>query len=501
MKRIFLFTVCTVFTLLAEAQIGLAVTGGPQSAGIEEKNNLPGWSENIQPGYSKRSSFHLGFLADIPFNKNWSLQPALLYSEKGRKFSMFYPEEQYLITDTLFRGGSFHTNYIEVPLNFARRFYLGEKTSFFISAGPYLGFFYNGKNTNESRLYFSNLYKSEEENIEVGSERNMATTVDYGVNVRAGIDFNSFFISGFYSHGLKDFYQAAYDGNFYHRVTGASVGIWLNKRTVPVKDKDGDGIPDDRDICPDAAGPEITGGCPDRDSDGIADKDDKCPDVPGLLKYNGCPVPDTDGDGINDEEDECPTVVGPAKYKGCPVPDSDGDGIHDEEDACPMIPGVARYKGCPVPDTDGDGVNDEEDECPNVPGPASNKGCPVIKEEVRKQVELASDKIFFKTNSAEILSSTYPKLDEVVEILKEYPELKLEINGHTDNTGRAEYNKALSQQRAEAVRDYLVKKGIAPSRLKATGYGDERPIVDNNTEENRARNRRVELILRHNLSE
>lgn len=114
----------------------------------------------------------------------------------------------------------------------------------------------------------------------------------------------------------------------------------------------------------------------DRDGDGIVDSLDKCPDEKGVIQYDGCPVPDSDNDGIADDSDNCPTVAGVAKYKGCPPPDRDGDKINDEDDKCPDQPGVARYDGCPVGDRDNDGVNDDDDKCINVPGTISNFGCP-----------------------------------------------------------------------------------------------------------------------------
>ncbi len=237
----------------------------------------------------------------------------------------------------------------------------------------------------------------------------------------------------------------------------------------------------------------------DTDKDGIVDTKDKCPSVPGVTKYNGCPVPDSDKDGVNDENDKCPSVAGLAKYNGCPIPDTDGDGINDEEDSCPKEPGVARRKGCPVPDTDKDGLNDEEDGCPNEAGPTSNKGCPLPKvtQVAKDKVEINAKNILFATGSAVLLQKSYKSLDEVVALLKEdaNAELKLSIEGHTDNTGSAAANKSLSQRRANSVLTYLAKKGIDKARLTATGYGQEQPIADNKTAAGRAANRRVELKL------
>ncbi len=227
----------------------------------------------------------------------------------------------------------------------------------------------------------------------------------------------------------------------------------------------------------------------DTDGDGIVDSKDKCPTVAGLAKYNGCPIPDTDGDGINDEEDKCPKVMGLARYNGCPVPDTDKDGINDELDSCPTVAGLAKYHGCPIPDTDGDGINDEEDKCPTVPGTKENAGCPEIQ---KKMNELAKN-VYFNLGTANISKKAIKPLDEVIAVLKANPTAKLSIEGHTDNTGKAELNKKLSQQRANVIAAYFTKKGIAATRLTAIGYGDEKPVADNKSEEGKAKNRRVEL--------
>ena len=232
----------------------------------------------------------------------------------------------------------------------------------------------------------------------------------------------------------------------------------------------------------------------DTDKDGIFDPQDKCPTVPGVAKYQGCPVPDTDGDGINDENDKCPTVKGLAKYQGCPIPDTDKDGINDEEDKCPTVPGLARYQGCPIPDTDGDGINDEEDKCPNEKGIAANFGCP----DIAPELKVAAKSIYFVTGTDKF---AYPKLAPeklkfVIDALNKYPTLKIDIEGHTDNTGSAKLNKALSQKRANTIQNFLVKSGIAKERLTATGYGFDKPVASNKTAKGRQENRRVELLPR-----
>ena len=233
----------------------------------------------------------------------------------------------------------------------------------------------------------------------------------------------------------------------------------------------------------------------DRDGDGVLDIADRCPDIPGTAALQGCP--DRDGDGIADIDDKCPDVFGIARYQGCPIPDTDKDGVNDELDKCPTVFGLERYQGCPIPDTDGDGVNDEEDKCISEKGPASNFGCPVISAEIIKRVKLAAENIFFETAKSTLLAKSFPKLNDVVSILKDNPSFKVQIDGHTDYVGNDEYNHTLSHERAASVKAYLVSKGIAESRLTSFGYGEERPIADNKTAEGRAKNRRVEMTLRN----
>lgn len=232
----------------------------------------------------------------------------------------------------------------------------------------------------------------------------------------------------------------------------------------------------------------------DMDKDGIPDSLDFCPDVSGLKQFNGCP--DRDGDGIPDNEDKCPVIAGVLKYHGCPIPDTDGDGINDENDSCITVPGVVKYHGCPIPDSDGDGINDGEDKCPFEPGPKEDHGCPVLNETMVRKVELAAQRIFFKTGSYELLKQSYKALDEVIFVLKSNTSVQLLIEGHTDNVGSQEGNQLLSENRAKAVMEYLVLKGgISKSRLSVIGFGYSKPVTSNKTAMGRYLNRRVELKL------
>jgi OmpA-OmpF porin, OOP family len=233
----------------------------------------------------------------------------------------------------------------------------------------------------------------------------------------------------------------------------------------------------------------------DRDGDGIIDANDKCPDVAGLASMQGCP--DKDADGITDADDKCPDIKGLAKYNGCPIPDTDKDGVNDELDKCMTVPGLARYQGCPIPDGDNDGVNDEEDKCPTTPGPASNMGCPEIKQAVIDKINYAAKNIFFATGSSKLLPKSFKSLNEVAKIMSEDASLMLDIDGHTDNQGKADKNQTLSESRAAAVKAYLVSKGVDEAKMTATGHGQDEPVADNKTAAGRAKNRRVEMKARN----
>ncbi len=224
----------------------------------------------------------------------------------------------------------------------------------------------------------------------------------------------------------------------------------------------------------------------DRDGDGILDVDDRCPDVKGSAALKGCP--DRDGDGIADIDDKCPDVAGLARYQGCPIPDTDKDGVNDEVDKCPTVPGFARYEGCPIPDTDGDGVNDEEDKCPKRPGVKDNYGCPVI--------GIKSYEVVYKTNSAVLLPQGKLRLDSVARYLANNPEVTVTVDGHTDNTGSDKINDPLSIKRAEAAKKYIASKGIDPARMITAGYGSKQPTSDNKTAEGRRKNRRIEIKIK-----
>ena len=283
----------------------------------------------------------------------------------------------------------------------------------------------------------------------------------------------------------------------------------------PEPDNDGDGIPDTVDQCPNAA-EEFNGisdedGCPeqDTDGDGVYDDRDRCPgeqeDLDGFQDEDGCPDPDNDGDGIPDNVDQCPMNPedddGWEDGDGCPDRDNDGDGLPDATDKCPNKAedddGWEDSDGCPDLDNDQDGILDTNDRCPNHPetlnGFEDADGCPdEIPEELKRFTGVIPD-INFKVNSDELLSSSYGTLDRAADVLKDYPDVRMEIQGHASAEGDDDYNMELSQRRAESVRRYLVNRGVQSHRLTAAGYGETQPVSTNRTESGRAQNRRVEF--------
>jgi outer membrane protein OmpA-like peptidoglycan-associated protein len=280
-----------------------------------------------------------------------------------------------------------------------------------------------------------------------------------------------------------------------------TVGLSYFTAGGPPSDADGDGIPDGRDRCartPQGATVDLRG-CPtDSDADGILDGRDRCPNSPfgALVDARGCPV-DADGDGVYDGIDQCPgTPAGTAvDARGCP-PDGDGDGVDDVQDRCPATtPGtMVDGFGCPtIRDVDGDGVDDARDRCPGTQAgtPVDSLGCRMLFRTEHDSLVLHG--VTFETGRSQLRPGSAAVLDEVGAALLAHPETRIEIAGYTDNTGSSAVNSRLATARAEAVRTYLLGRGVPPTHMIARGYGSANPVASNATAEGRARNRRVEL--------
>ncbi len=332
---------------------------------------------------------------------------------------------------------------------------------------------------------------------------NVALYYGLGLNYRLSERFNMVFEAGIYNpmtdvyDGVTTWTAPGWDSNNDKRGNVGdsndkflqySLGVSYNLGKK--KDADEDGVADRRDKCPNTpAGVAVDeDGCPvDTDGDGLADYLDKCPNVPGTVE--GCP--DRDGDGVADKDDKCPDVKGLKELEGCP--DSDGDGVVDSKDKCPDTPRGVKVdgKGCPV-DTDGDGVADYLDKCPRVAGIANNGGCP-------KKVEPAvyfDRVVYFNFGKSYVKRAEIKKLNEVVAKMKENTTLNARISGHTDWIGSDALNQKLSERRADAVKKYLVSKGIDANRITTVGYGEQNPVATNETAVGRQENRRAEIRIR-----
>lgn len=324
------------------------------------------------------------------------------------------------------------------------------------------------------------------------------TWMEYsGTQVGSGLRVGAFFIgSGSVVTNLVSKESKAVDFHL-----GFKIPVYQKK----FKDRDEDGVIDKDDACPKVAGPAENNGCPwpDTDGDKVFDKDDACPSIAGPVENKGCPWKDSDGDTLLDNVDACPAIAGPVENKGCPWPDADGDGVLDKDDACPDVAGLVENKGCPDLDADKDGVLDKDDECPLIAGPADNKGCPKVTKETLKQLQVEAKSIFFTTGKATLsdanIGETAGRLDAIKEILRNYPNAKFAINGHTDNVGNAKANQKLSEERAKVVMDALIEKGVNPANLTSQGFGASKPVKSNKTAAGRAENRRTEIVYLGNL--
>jgi len=450
MESILLFVLSSfvVMTVYSQNNAKYSVSGGILGAANFSKFKTK--NDNPTIDYGSNVGWSAGGWLNLPLSRSFSIEPQLLYS--------MYEYETSSTSPVILRDGKI--SYISLPI--LLKVDLG--TKFAITAGPQFDF-----------------VSSVHDNTNVAQKSDFKSS---SFSLFGGIeifphDRVSFF--GRYIAGLNDMENRTNHPAVEYRNQNLQVGLKLKlfggkretyKATETV--------------------------IPDSDGDGIADDVDKCPNVPGVAKYNGCPVPDSDGDGINDELDKCPNVAGVAKYDGCPIPDSDNDGINDEEDKCPNVAGLAKYNGCPAPDRDNDGISDDEDKCPDIAGIASNNGCPEVPANVSKSIGVAAQGITFGTGTSTKLSTrSNASLDKVVTIMNENPGLNIRVEGHTDNTGNADASMKLSQDRAQAVKDYLVSKGISADRITVEGFGGTQPISDNTSAAGRTKNNRIEIRMNY----
>jgi len=443
MKKLLL---STALLLMLGKGVNAQVEGNDPFLGVKAGINYSGFQlSGKNPGdYTAgwKTGFAGGLFGNMPLGKRFAIQPEILYSQMGgniRRGPIFGDQLQKL-------------NYLSVPLML--KYFLGSDIRLLAGVqGDVLLY----ARQSEGGVNTDNVDDLNRSHAALTGGAEYWPTYNWGIGAR-------------YIYGLSDVTEGA-DLTLHNRAVQVTISYRFGKKPVPY-------------VAPPPPPPAPS----DRDNDGITDPNDKCPDVPGIAKYDGCPIPDTDKDGINDENDKCPTVAGLAKYQGCPIPDTDNDGVNDENDKCPTVAGLAKYQGCPIPDTDNDGVNDEEDKCPTIPGVAENAGCPLIK--------FNASNVQFASGTSTLTAKSKTELNKLVPIMNtQYPDIKVSIEGHTDNTGKAETNQKLSENRAAAVKKYLISKGISADRLTTVGYGAEQPIEDNKTAAGKAKNRRVAFKL------
>ncbi len=470
MKKVFLFVLCC-FALVATYSQSIVkehytVSGGLLGAVNASQFRVSGTNSN-HADYNFEAGWSAGAWVNFPVSTGFSIEPQLLYSS--------YDYRSNSTSQLLLNNGTIR--YISVPL--LLKFHAGDKVA--ITAGPQLDF-------------FSSFDDKDNRAVETDFKKTSFSAFG-GLELFPHGRVTPF---GRYIFGISNMDNSTTHGEgvkYTNQVIQAGLKVKLFGKKVDA-DSDGDGIIDKNDKCPNQIGTSKYDGCPipDTDGDGINDEEDKCPNERGTAKYNGCPIPDSDKDGINDEEDKCPNQPGTAKYQGCPVPDTDGDGINDEQDKCPSQAGPASNGGCPITDRDNDGVPDDKDKCPDVPGIAANNGCPEVPEvpaEVSKALSASAQKVSFTSNSAKLSTTSNASLNQIAKVLQQYPDLKVKIEGHADNMEKNADD--ISEQRAAAVKNYLVSKGISGDRIKVEGFGSTMPVGDNATTAGRTKNRRVDL--------
>lgn len=476
MRNLLLTLACLLVLTALQAQQDergyFGIKAGVNMSNIRSANHFTdGDLLNSKIGMAGGLFYHLGL------TKALSIQPELLYSQMGAEF-----DANALRAES--PAGKVNLNYLSLPILIR----VSPFKPIGLFAGPQLDYYLGGKADYDGDVA--------DQGLSYGSSGSSQTffSVTAGLEIRL---FKAVGIYGRYIYGLSDITSGDVGDLFtegsdlYNDALqfGLSIGfpgkpkeemVEAQAIMAPPLDTDGDGTPDLSDNCPLVAGTAKYNGCPvpDSDGDGINDETDKCPALFGTAKYMGCPVPDTDGDGFNDEQDKCPTQAGTLKYNGCPTPDTDGDGINDDDDRCPTQRGSAQYNGCPVPDSDGDGINDDADKCPHYPGDAANGGCPDMT-------------IYFANAEPTLTADDKARLDKALEVINDNPSTNLSIEGHASTVGDAASNMKLSQKRADNIMEYFKSKGVAASRMTATGFGETMPVTGANKAEGDLLSRRV----------
>jgi len=462
-KTLLLLTICVTMaaTVFAQNRVSGGITAGANYSYLSSSDEVAGYNYDWKWKFGPVGGIYL----NLPIGNTLSIQPSLLYSQMGSKYEF--------TDNTGTRKWTQNLGYLSVPVPL--KINAGDHFAFLL--GPQFDFLVGARLKDDADNKVKNEDNFKQFDFALTGGIQLMPNSPVSITIRGMVGLNNLMETP--SSAVSQTYLV---GKLHNSAAQATLNFRLfggKSKTVAVTT------------------PEVPVVL-DSDNDGIPDNIDKCPNTPGVAKYDGCPVPDTDNDGINDDNDKCPTVPGVAKYNGCPVPDTDNDGINDDNDKCPTVPGVERYQGCPIPDSDNDGVNDEEDNCPHLAGTAANHGCPEIDASTQSKVDVMAKNIYWSISGGYTLSNRSNKsLDQIASMLKADSNLKVTVSAHTDNVGSDEKNKTLSQDRADAIRNYLISKGANESQVEAIGNGEEQPIADNKTAAGRAKNARVEIKLHY----
>jgi outer membrane protein OmpA-like peptidoglycan-associated protein len=515
MKRIITIVFCLFFLVLGKKSIAQNVQ---YQSGITFKTLLMDYQSQNDGSFTSFNDYHHGF--EISYSRN--LQ---------NKLNLVVPLKIGVVNTDIYdinkfdQGRSLHKTIYGLDAQIQYQFYTPEKQIVpYVLAG--IGFVgeNEGKFNMQTPLGLGVQIKvAPNANIVMQGEYRFSFTEGRN-NLQYGLGFNYLFGKGVVPEKEEEKEDVGIDSDN----DGVIDNLDLCPQIAGLKelngcpDSDGDGIADYQDKCPGDAGLKSLAGCPDSDGDGVSDVEDKCPDIAGLVDNDGCPDGDRDNDGVPNSKDNCPDIAGPESNGGCPpvVIDADKDGIPDDQDVCPNLFGSATANGCPdrdgdgtpdsddkcpstfgpavyngCPDTDGDGIDDGRDRCPNTAGPVSTNGCPEISQADQKVLQIAMRAVQFDSGRSTLKSESFSVLKQIADIMKRYPDYNLMISGHTDNTGTATANQKLSERRAKACYEYLTTQGVSAGRLNFAGYGESRPISDNNSLRGRSLNRRVEFNL------
>jgi outer membrane protein OmpA-like peptidoglycan-associated protein len=379
----------------------------------------------------------------------------------------------------------FRTTIVDLGGGFSYNFSIQDAVFPYVFIGASHLWFSPKDNSNNSLPYSGRNFETTEVNYhgELGVRFLLSKSIN--LNINAGLQFSpNDNLDGLSPSGSNDY--------MLHSRIGIAYSLFTET------DSDGDGVIDSEDQCPETPiGVKVDNfGCPlDTDNDGVPDYKDKCLNTKSGLEVDedGCAI-DTDSDGVPDKIDKCPNTPVGEKVNELGCPDSDGDGVYDNNDKCPETP-----KGAPVnadgcaKDSDNDGVPDYKDKCQNTPAgkQVDEFGCAKA-DTVIKEITLSGD-TNFEFDKATLLPSAYPELNKLAESIKNNPDRRWQVIGHTDAVGSDSYNMDLSRRRAQAVVDYLISQGVKSSQLEAIARGESSPVATNDTQEGRAMNRRVEI--------